>query len=207
MYVVADFVALKTIEEYKTKIASKLTALDIGVLVLNAGYADMGPFHMIDDMECEKQISVNAVHVLFLLKVMINQLVKRYELRKLPSAVVITSSVAGQYPLCGISTYSAVKTFATHLAKCLNYEFRGKVDIMSYNPGMVTTKMSNAKQTNSKVISEDRAAEVAFKDIGCTDETSGSFRHDIRRLMLINWPMYLTQRDMMKSSWTVYKRI
>ena len=45
MHVVADFMVLKTIEEYKNKIADKLTSLDIGVLVLNAGYVNMGLFH------------------------------------------------------------------------------------------------------------------------------------------------------------------
>lgn len=71
MYVIADFVELKTIEEYNEKIAKKLAHLDIGVLALNAGYAEMGPFHMIDDIEVEKQCQVNAVHPIYLLKVMI----------------------------------------------------------------------------------------------------------------------------------------
>lgn len=71
MYIVADFVKLKTIEEYKSVIGTKLQKLDIGVLALNAGYAEMGPFHMIDDIEVEKICQVNAVHVWYLLKVMI----------------------------------------------------------------------------------------------------------------------------------------
>ena len=80
---------------------------------------------------------------------MIQQLVDRYDKKGLKSSVIITSSIAGQYPLCGISTYSAVKAFVTHLSHCLNYEFKGKVDILSYSPGFVSTKMSNAMETNS----------------------------------------------------------
>jgi len=128
-------------------------------------------------------------------------------MRKLPSAVVITSSVAGQNVLPGFTTYSSVKVFATHLAKCLNYEFKGKVDIMSYNPGMVTTKMSNAKETSMQTISETRAAVVAFRDLGCMDETSGSFRHDWRRVQYGNWPQFRTNARTMNMSWTIYERI
>ena len=101
---------------------------------------------------------------------MIKQLLDRYDGKKLQSGVVITSSVAGQIEICGMSTYSTTKKFVTHLAKCLNYEFHGKVEVLSFNPGVVTTKMTKQltggtkkiSKTNMRVISEERAADGAF---------------------------------------------
>ena len=116
MSVVADFNELRTIEDYKKAIFDKVSHLDIGLVCLNAGYADMGPFHVIDNVEVEKQMQVNAVHVLYTLKVLIGKLVDRYDLKKLKSGVVITSSIGGLLKFCGISTYSAVKAFDNHLA-------------------------------------------------------------------------------------------
>lgn len=51
MYIVADFNEIFTIEQYRTAIGDKLKDLDVGVLVLNAGYADTGPFWVKDDVE------------------------------------------------------------------------------------------------------------------------------------------------------------
>lgn len=72
MYVVADFGKMFKIEDYKTIVARKLARLDIGVLVLNAGYAEKGPFHLSDDQVVEGQCQINAVHVLYLFKAIIN---------------------------------------------------------------------------------------------------------------------------------------
>lgn len=208
MCVVADFAKMFTIEDYRKNIAMKVAHLDIGVLALNAGYADMGPFHVLDDIEVEKQMQVNAVHCLYTMKVMSKQLLDRADTFKRKSGVIMTSSIAHTVPLCGLSTYSSVKAFTTHLAKCLNYEFKGKIDVMSYNPGVVTTKMSRASQTSRKTISEKRAADVAFKDLGCEVSSAGSFRHDLRTFKMIGYyPISWTQKEMMKSSWVVYERI
>lgn len=207
MYVIADFGSMFTIEDYKKKIADKVAHLDIGVLALNAGYADMGPFHVNDAVEIEKQCQVNAVHTLYTTKVLIKQLVDRYEMRKLKSGVLFTSSIAHAIPMPGLSTYSTVKRFITHLAQCLNFEFKGKVDVTAYNPGVVTTKMSHAKAESFKIITETRAADVAFKDLGCEISTSGSFRHEFREWQMLHYPLAWQQQSIMATSWIVYERI
>ena len=53
MSIVADFHKLQTMEEYNQTIASKLKDLDIGVLVLNAGFGNVGSFegHTTDEVE------------------------------------------------------------------------------------------------------------------------------------------------------------
>lgn len=51
--IVADFCKLRTLDEYKTEIADKLQDLDVAILVINAGFAQGGPFLEIDDHEIE----------------------------------------------------------------------------------------------------------------------------------------------------------
>ena len=104
----------------------------------------------------------------------------------------MTNTVAGMYPLSAISTYSSTKAFNIHLAKCLNYEFRGKIDIYSFNPGVMTTKLSGVSTTGLKSISEERAAEVMFRDLGSTDHSIGSFRHEVFGNLMLNCPNILT---------------
>lgn len=74
------------------------------------------------------------------------------------SAIIVTSSGLGAIPLSGTVTYSATKSFASFVAEGLNYELAGKVDVLSYQAGEVTTKMLNRFKTDSRTISTERAA-------------------------------------------------
>ena len=79
----------------------------------------------------------------------------------------------------GSVTYGCTKSFVTYLCEGLGYEVKDKIDVMSYNPGFVTTKLSKKRDTGPVTISEARAAEVCFRDLGCTTKTHGSFRHEL----------------------------
>ena len=57
------------------------------------------------------------------------------------SAMIVTSSLASIRPFPGMLTYSACKRFVSHLAQGLNFELAEKVDVMSYNPAEVATKL------------------------------------------------------------------
>ena len=71
MYIVCDFAKVSTAEEYQQTVASKLEGVDIGVLVLNAGTAVMGPFKDIRNDEVERIVNVNALHVIYLARALL----------------------------------------------------------------------------------------------------------------------------------------
>ena len=68
----ADFSKMHTIKDYKEKIASKLINLDVCMLFLNAGSAQMGKFADIDESSVEDIMTVNAIHPMYLAKALIN---------------------------------------------------------------------------------------------------------------------------------------
>jgi short-subunit dehydrogenase len=72
---------------------------------------------------------------------MLSQLVTRFDTKKKKSAIVVISSVASIKPISGATTYCATKTFATYVAEGLNFEVRDKIDVISYTPAGVATKM------------------------------------------------------------------
>jgi 17beta-estradiol 17-dehydrogenase / very-long-chain 3-oxoacyl-CoA reductase len=51
--VVADFSKLKTIADYKEAIGEKIKDLNVGILVLNAGWTQPGAFNDLEDWEVE----------------------------------------------------------------------------------------------------------------------------------------------------------
>lgn len=52
-------------------------------------------------------------------------------------------------PIGGMVTYCATKTFASFIAAGLNFELQGKVDVMSYEAGMVATNLLAAQMDNA----------------------------------------------------------
>jgi len=76
MYVVADFAKLTKISEYEN-IAAQLKDIDIGMLILNAGWSQVAPFLDYSPDLIEYTLNINAVHPAYLSKVLVNQMNSR----------------------------------------------------------------------------------------------------------------------------------
>lgn len=133
---------------------------------MNAGFAHVGPFIDITDDEVEKQMQVNCNHVIYTAKAMLGKLVERFDVKKKKSAIVVLSSIASIKPASGATTYCATKTFATFMAEGLCYELKGKVDVISYQPAGVATKMIHQTKASMTTILPSMAADTCFRDIG-----------------------------------------
>ena len=70
--------------------------------------------------------------MIYFSKVILNQLLIRYDYHKLKSGILITSSLLGERSFPGILTYSACKSFAGFIGEGLNFELEGKVDVLNY---------------------------------------------------------------------------
>jgi len=114
---------------------------------------------------------------------MLHQLQKREQ----RSAIGITASVAADYPIPGSISYSAAKRFVTDLAVGLNYELKDQIDVISYNPGFVATKL-NSNKPDYQTLSADEAAGVFLRDFGCESMTHGAFRHEFTTKLMDIFP-------------------
>lgn len=84
-------------------------------------------------------MTMNILHVIYTAKVLTSQLMSRFEKTGKKAAMVITSSGLGLFPVAGCLAYSAGKGFDDFMARGLHVEFKDKVDVISYNAGMVNT--------------------------------------------------------------------
>ena len=94
---------------------------------------------MLTNEEVQRHMNINILHVAYTAKVLATQLTSRFEKKGKKAALIITSSGLGLFPCAGCISYSCGKAFDHYLALGLNVEFAGKVDVMSYNAGMVNT--------------------------------------------------------------------
>ena len=95
---------------------------------MNAGVATLGPISMWTDQEVEDMVNVNVGHVTYLLKAMLPYFLER----KQRSAIVITSSTSAILSVPGQALYCASKVFEDYLGRGLHYEYKDRLDIMSY---------------------------------------------------------------------------
>ena len=90
-------------------------------------------------------------------------------------------STSADFPFPGVITYSATKSFTAYLAEGLHYELEGKVDVLSYRPGHVDTKMNPKEKSGDNeedYITPERAAFVCLRDLGCMPMTYGDVKHE-----------------------------
>jgi short-subunit dehydrogenase len=118
-------------------------------------------------------------------------MLKRHQESNTKSAIVVTSSGLGGKPISGTVAYSAAKSFASFMAEALNVECKGKVDVMSYQAGEVTTKLLKKSKTDSRTITPEMAANCSFRDLGYQPLTYGASRHDFCMLFMEYLPLSL----------------
>jgi short-subunit dehydrogenase len=111
-------------------------ALDVEVLVNNAGYGSGGPFHELDADTEVRMVKTNCEAVVALCGEYIPAMVERGR-----GAVLNVGSTAGYQPLPRQATYAATKAFTNSFSDALHAELHGTgVSVTSLRPGPVDTE-------------------------------------------------------------------
>jgi len=147
--------------------------------------------------------------VIYTLKTLVNQLVSRFDNQGKKSGIIVTSSIMSHLVLAGNVAYCASKSYAACMAEGLAFELRGKVDVLSYEPSGVNTKMLHELEEKEKdlthesvTITPERAAALCVRDLGKDVRSVASFRHEFVLFMMnlfpINWLNKLNYPNMKK---------
>ena len=197
-----DFSKHTTIKEYKELIGDKLKNIDIGMLFLNAGFIEVGPFASLTPEDIESSVTINALQPIYTTKVLIDQMIARNHL----GAMVVTSSGLGSKPVAGCLDYSCTKSFASFLAEGLNYELKGKVDCMAWQSGKVATKMNGDEADGSHCVTTQVAVTGMLRHLGKESLTYGCVPHS-KSMFMINYlmPWGMIQKMFWKEFCKVHK--
>eukprot|EP00347_Sterkiella_histriomuscorum_P011854 403370854 len=172
-YVIADFFKYDKIEDYQL-IVKKLHGKDIGMFIINAGWAEPGRFDKAENKDFQNMLNINALHVIYLTQAILPTLLSRSK----RSAILVTSSVAGQILTPGNLPYNIAKRFASIFTMGLSYEVKDKIDMLSFEPIGVSTNLMKEKP-NLLVNTAEYASYCALRDLGNGDiNTIGSFIHN-----------------------------
>ena len=150
------------------------------MLVANAAHSKAGTFNDIGNTDVQDIVNVNICHPIYTIKCLLNKLIQRYEETKVKPAIIVLSSVlAHDKPRKYVLTLGATKSFCNFLAQGLEYELRGRIDVISASPGWLATKMSGVINPDMSTISPERAADCIFRDVGLEPYSFGAFRHHL----------------------------
>lgn len=105
------------------------------------------------------------------------------------SALIVTSSSIATRVAPGNVAYSASKSFASYIAQGLEYELRGKVDVLNYEVGPVAPAIQSLL-----AISAQRAVDCCFRDLGHEQTCYGGKKHELLNLMYQCLPNWLVMR-------------
>ena len=188
-YIICDFSKFTTLSEYRELYSSKIGGLDIAVAVANAGYALAGKFEDNEDDLLVTTMNINVLHVYYTMKVLSEQMLKRDK----RSAMIIVSSQAAVRPFPMAVAYCAQKSFATFLAQGMALEMGNRIDIMSFNPGSVATKLiqKDKSQAGGIIVTVEKAVRTCLRDLGHGDFTFGTLNHELAGWMVKMQPLSL----------------
>ena len=145
------------------RVADRVRDLEIGVLVNNAGFSQVGRFDRVARDKILGMIRVNCLAVAALTHAFLPAMRVRKR-----GAIIIVSSVAGYVPLGLAATYGATKAFDLMLAEALWAENRGTgIDVLALSPGPVDTEFQTvAGETPHPGATPESVVETAFASLG-----------------------------------------
>jgi 17beta-estradiol 17-dehydrogenase / very-long-chain 3-oxoacyl-CoA reductase len=154
----------------------QLRGLDVSVLVNNVGVDVLGHFHKLPFKDVKKVLDVNCYPVTMLCHKLIPQLQTRKH-----SAIIIVSSLAGEFPIALHNVYSASKAFTDFLARTLAYE-SPQIDILSLRPSEVQTPMTFQKE-DVFTITAGQCARGMCRVLGRRVYSEGHWNHQLQGVL------------------------
>lgn len=104
------------------------------------------------------------------------------------AALLNVGSIVGRFYWPGTQLYGACKAFIDHLSIPLAYEYRGQLDVLSFQPTVMATAMAAGTEPATITISPQQAAHAALSHLGHTLTSHGHWRHGLLAAFLTVLP-------------------
>jgi len=201
MAIVADFGKLTTVNAYEKLISEKVFDMDIGIIICNAGYNIKGNTKDLTNAEVEDIINVNCLQNIYLAKALLENI----RARSKRSGFIIVGSSLGTFPCPGAVPYSASKAFASFIGQGLSWELEEYCDILIYEPAVVASNFRQDKRQSFFIISSEKAATCALRDLGKESLTAGSLSHEIQKWAIGVAPLSFIQKKIYQANCKVHE--
>ena len=172
---------------FETSVEAMVRGKDVSVLVNNVGISYGGQFTSLPLSKLHSELVLCDEATLILTRLLLPKLLAR----PLRSGVVFNSGMTAVYASPGLAVHSGTKAFEHFFADALEYEIRGKVDVVSLMPAAVCSSRLTNLKPNWMASSCRDVARGAVRDLGQHFESFGTCKHALQAFFLSLLPRCL----------------
>jgi short-subunit dehydrogenase len=171
----------------------KLSDLDISVVVNNVGIGRNSLFYDSDEESIKRMLKVNIVSEVL----MTRYFIPLFNKRKSRSAFWNVSSQSAINAIPLYDTYGASKLFNKQFSESIGC-FYDKIDVYTFIPGFVTTRLTNFSTKGKTVVTPEESAKGAMNSFGSYRHSFyGHWKHEVMGLVLNILPEWLLAKFIM----------
>lgn len=168
---------------FLNELIPRISHIEIGLLINNAGFSNIGRFLEKDPVELETQLMVNTRALLLLTRYFAEKMAMRGG-----GGIINVSSGGAQLPSAYNSTYVGGKSYALTFSESLWWELKEKnIDVLGFMP-VLTDTPGLAKQqftSSSQLMSTQECVAQAFQYLGKRPSVLAGFRHRLLHNLLL----------------------
>lgn len=161
------------------RLANAVQELDLSVLINCVGATVHRRFADVPARSLRHLLAVNVTTTATLTHAMLPFLLRHSASTGRRSALLNVGSIVGRFYWPGTQLYGACKSFIDHLTVPLAFEYRNQLDVLSYQPTVMSTSMATGTEPAAITISPQQAARAALAHLGHTVASHGHWRHGL----------------------------
>ncbi|UOF88617.1 SDR family NAD(P)-dependent oxidoreductase [Fodinisporobacter ferrooxydans] len=194
------FIQVKTItadladEKFMEKIRPEIAAVDLGLLINNAGFANTGEF-LTNHLEKELELLYVNCRAPMILG---HEIGIRLKQRK-SGGIIFTSSMVSAAPMPYWATYSASKAFDLFLAEAMHWELKDSgVDVLALCPGGTNTEFQQVANIHLPGMSVKHVVQLALERLGKKSSVIPGVGNRMRYVSLKVLPKFISARAILQ---------
>ncbi len=176
------------------RVADAARAVELGVVINCVGTTVHRRFADVPPATLRRLLAINVSTTSILTHATLPTLLRHATTTGRRGALINVGSVVGRFYWPGTQLYGASKAFVDHLTVPLAFEYRGQLDVLSFQPTVMATGMAAGTEPAAITIPPQAAARAALAHLGHVVRSHGHWRHGLFAAVAAALPARLRDR-------------
>lgn len=184
-----------TSESTYSRIASAAEPLDLAMVVNCVGTTIHRRYDEVSPSIVRRLVSVNVTTTALVTNTLLPLLLRHSQSTGHRASVLNVGSIVGRFYWPGTQLYGACKAFIDHLTIPLAYEYKGRIDVLSFQPTVMATSMAAGTEPAAITIAPQQASHAALAHLGRSVQSHGHWRHALASVLFQVLPRAIRNRN------------